>query len=260
MPFVENEGAKLYWRANGEGDPILLIMGLSFTHQMWFRLLPALLPRYRAILFDNRGMGLSSVPPGPYGIPKMARDALAVMDAAGVETAHIAGASMGGMIAQEFALTYPGRVRSLVLACTSHSGLWGRWPNIRKLAAFLRFDRNSRERAIIPLLYAAHTPPERIEEDLRIRSSCNWSPEGFRRQFSSILRWSAYPRLPRLQVQTLVVHGKEDHLIPVMNGQRLADRIPGAEFKVIHDAGHILTTDQPEVCQRVMLDFLAQRS
>src|SRR5689334_5742139 len=120
MPCVVNEGAEIYWEQQGEGPPVLLIMGLSFTLEMWFRVLPPLLQGYRAIVFDNRGVGRTGVPAGPYWIPQMARDAVAVLDAAGVENAHIMGASMGGMIAQELALSAPERVRSLVLGCTSH--------------------------------------------------------------------------------------------------------------------------------------------
>lgn len=101
MPFLFHNGTRLYWNELGNGPPILLIMGLSFTHEMWARLLPSLTPRYRAIFFDNRGMGRSDVPRGPYSMRLMASDAVAVLDAAGVHAAHIVGASMGGMIAQE---------------------------------------------------------------------------------------------------------------------------------------------------------------
>ncbi len=119
MPFVENQGAKLYWDEQGSGEPVLLIMGLSYPSYMWHRSRPVLANRYRTIAFDNRGVGQSDVPPGAYSIPLMASDAAAVLDAAGVESAHVLGFSMGGMIAQEFALQYPSRVRSLILGCTA---------------------------------------------------------------------------------------------------------------------------------------------
>jgi len=104
MPFVENAGARIYWDEEGQGAPVLLIMGLGYPSQMWYRTRPLLAERYRTIAFDNRGVGRSDVPAGPYPIPLMASDAAAVIDAAGVESAHIYGVSMGGMIAQEFAL------------------------------------------------------------------------------------------------------------------------------------------------------------
>src|SRR6266852_2746916 len=100
MPFVENHGAKIYWDEQGQGDPILLIMGLSYSSDMWYRTRPVLAAEYRTIALDNRGVGRSDVPTGPYSIPLMASDAAAVLDASGVGSAHVYGVSMGGMIAQ----------------------------------------------------------------------------------------------------------------------------------------------------------------
>jgi 3-oxoadipate enol-lactonase len=115
MPFVENKSAKLYWDEQGSGEPLLLIMGLSYPSNMWHRSRPILAERFRTIALDNRGVGQSDAPPGVYSIRLMASDAAAVLDAAGIESAHVFGVSMGGMIAQEFALQYPRRVRSLIL-------------------------------------------------------------------------------------------------------------------------------------------------
>src|ERR1700730_5118305 len=115
MPFINNQGARIYWDEQGEGEPVLLIMGLGYPSAMWYRTRPLLAARYRTIALDNRGVGRSDVPPGPYPISLMASDAAAVLDASGVESAHLFGVSMGGMIAQEFALQYPKRVLSLIL-------------------------------------------------------------------------------------------------------------------------------------------------
>jgi 3-oxoadipate enol-lactonase len=116
MPFVENQGAKIYWDQQGSGEPLLLIMGLSYPSYMWHRTRPVLAQSYRTIALDNRGVGQSDVPAGVYPIALMASDAAAVLDAANVQSAHVFGVSMGGMIAQEFALRYPRRVRSLLAA------------------------------------------------------------------------------------------------------------------------------------------------
>lgn len=260
MPYVANEGANLYWRQEGSGPPVLLIMGLSFTHEMWYRVIPALARQYRTIVFDNRGMGRSGVPAGPYTMRRMANDARAVMDAANAESAHVIGASMGGMIAQELALRYPRRVRSLMLGCTSSSGLFGRWPEFRFGPRKWRgASREERERSLRSLLYADATPLVRIEEDLRVRCACAWCYKGFLNQFAAILMWSAYRRLPRIHVPTLVMHGDQDRLVPPENGRVLASRIPGARFQLIRDAGHILTTDQPEACVNAICRFLKEQ-
>ncbi len=107
MASTENKGAKIYWDGQGRGEPVLLIMGLGWVSDMWYRTRPLLSARYRTIAFDNRGVGRSDVPAGPYPISLMASDAAAVLDAAGIESAHLFGVSMGGMIAQEFALQRP---------------------------------------------------------------------------------------------------------------------------------------------------------
>src|ERR1700730_5277683 len=122
MPFVENRSAKIYWDEQGSGEPLLLINGLSYPSYMWHRTRPFLAQSFRTIAFDNRGIGQSDVPPGIYSIALMASDAAAVLDAAGLTSPHVFGVSMGGMIAQEFALQYPQRVRSLILACTAAGG------------------------------------------------------------------------------------------------------------------------------------------
>ena len=132
MPFADNQGTKIYWDKQGTdeqgtdeqgtGAPVLLVMGLGYPSSMWHRTRPVLSASYRTIAFDNRGVGRSDVPPGPYSIAVMASDAAAVLDASGIPTAHVFGVSMGGMIAQEFALQYPSRVQSLILGCTAAGG------------------------------------------------------------------------------------------------------------------------------------------
>ncbi len=242
---------------------MLLIMGLSFTHEMWFRVLPFLSARYRTIYFDNRGMGRSDVPCGLYRMRLMAQDAAAVLDAAGVSAAHVIGASMGGMIAQELALRHSHRVLSLLLGCTSYGGLVARWPSFSHAPRSMPLGedaRMSREEALIPLLYSPSTPMELIAEDLRVRSQCNWSYRGFWGQFGGVLLWNSYRRLPRIKAPTLVVHGEDDKLVPPENGRVVANRIPGARFELLPKAGHVLVTDQLEACVGLMLEFLGQQT
>ena len=115
MAFTENNGTKIFWTEQGAGEPLLLIMGLGGSHREWRRIAPKLAEKYRVILFDNRGVGETVFSDEPFSIPLMASDAKAVLDAADVKSAHILGMSMGGMIAQEFALQFPEMTRSLTL-------------------------------------------------------------------------------------------------------------------------------------------------
>ncbi len=263
MPRVFNEGAHIYWEEYGSGPPILLIMGLSFSHEMWYRVLPCLAGSYRVILHDNRGVGRSDTPRGPYSIRQMARDSAAVLAAAGVSRAHVIGASMGGMIAQELALQRPDLVETLLLGCTSHGGILARWPRFirpRGPISLAESKRREREMALIPLLYADATPLERIHEDLAVQCQCALTNRGLLNQFTGVLVWSSYLRLPRIGVPTLVVHGDQDRLVPPQNGKVVASRIPGAEFCLIPQAGHMLMTDQPLICRDIFLEFLERVS
>src|SRR5271156_2834209 len=176
LSFVENEGARIYWDEQGAGEALLLVMGLSYPSYMWYRTRPLLAKNYRTIAFDNRGIGQSDVPDGVYPIALMASDAAAVLDAAGVERAHVFGTSMGGMIAQEFALQYPKRVRSLILGCTSPGGPNAAPTAPEALQALTRRGLSPVEakEAIIPFIYHRNTPRQRIDEDMAIRMK--WYP------------------------------------------------------------------------------------
>ncbi len=263
MPYANHNGVNIYWEEHGQGDPLLLVMGLSFTLDMWFRVVPHLTDRYRVILFDNRGVGRSDAPPGPYSMGVMAEDAMAVLRTAQVEEPVVlVGASMGGMIVQEMALRYPDRFRALVLGCTACGPFYrASWPNFRRSPRFwqwLRLKGEERERALVRVLYADTTPMERINEDIAVRVP--WQPtlRSVFNQLSGILAWSSFRRLPNLQIPTLVIHGDQDHILPARNGRIIASRIPHAEFVLLPDAGHMITTDQPERSITVLERFLGQ--
>jgi len=259
MSFVENQGAKIYWDEQGSGEPLLLIMGLSYPSYMWHRSRPVLAQRYRTIALDNRGAGQSDAPPGVYSIVFMASDAAAVLDAAGVESAHVFGVSMGGMIGQEFALQYPKRVRSLILGCTAAGGPHAAKAEPAALQTLMRQDMTPEEskEAIIPFIYDAATPRERIDEDMAIRMKWYPSPQGYGGQLQGIFGWEAYSRIAQITAPTLIIHGETDRLIPPANASLIAERIPGAKLKLIPHASHIFETDQPGTAHHAILEFLA---
>jgi 3-oxoadipate enol-lactonase len=258
MPFVMNDGVKIYWDESDSGEPLLLIMGLSYPSYMWHRTRPVLAQRYRTIAFDNRGIGQSDVPPGAYSMRLMASDAAAVLDAAGVEAAHVFGLSMGGMIAQEFALQYPKRVRSLILGCTAAGGPHAVRAEAAVIETLLRqgmTPEESRE-AITPFIYDSATPRERINEDMAIHMKWYPTPQGYAGQLQGIFGWEAYSRIAQITVPTLVIHGETDRLIPAANAKLIAERIPGARLVLIPHASHIFETDQPAVAHQAILEFL----
>jgi len=258
MAFVENQGTKIYWDEQGQGAPVLLIMGLGYPSYLWHRARPMLARRYHTVAFDNRGVGLSDVPPGPYSIATMASDAAAVLDAAGISDAHVFGVSMGGMIAQEFALQYPARTRSLILGCTSPGG-----PSAvraeTKVADILMARGMTLEQAreaILPYIYDPATPREKIEEDVRLRRRWLPSLEGYMAQLQGILAWEGYSRIAQITAPTLVIHGKSDALVPPGNGELIAARIPGARLILLEHASHLFLTDQTQAAHKEILEFL----
>ena len=263
MAFVENHGARIYWDEQGQGAPVVLIMGLGYTSHMWHRTRPVLSAHYKTIALDNRGVGRSDVPPGPYSIALMASDAAAVLDAAGAESAHIFGVSMGGMIAQEFALQYPKRVRSLVLGCTAAGGPTAVRADAEATQMLMTRNKMTPEQALVapvPFIYDSTTPRERIDEDLAIRKPWLPRPEAYTAQLQGIIAWETYSRLSGITAPTLVMHGEHDRLVPPGNGKLIAERIPGAKLVMIPHASHLFTTDQPETAHRAILEFLKEHA
>ena len=263
MAYVENQGARIYWDEQGEGAPILLIMGLGYPCCMWHRTRPVLAERYRTIAFDNRGIGNSDVPAGPYPIPLMACDAAAVLNASGVESAHVFGVSMGGMIAQEFALEYPKRVRSLILGSTAAGGPTAVRAEQGAIQMLMAREEMTPEQALeapVPFIYDPATPRERIDQDLSLRRPWLPRPEGYRAQLQGIIAWESHSRLGDINTPALVIHGESDRLVPPGNGQLLAERIPGAKLVMIPHASHLFLTDQTEIAHRVILEFLEEQT
>jgi len=262
MALVENQGAKIYWDEQGRGAPVLLIMGLGYTSAMWYRTRPLLAQHFRTIAFDNRGVGLSDIPPGPYSIATMASDAAAVLDAAGIARAHVFGVSMGGAIAQEFALQYPERTRSLILGCTAPGGSLAVRTD-RKVADLLMARgmtlQQARE-AILPYIYDVATPREKIDEDIRVRQRWFPTPAGYMAQLQAILAWECYSRIVQITAPTLVIHGMSDALVPPANGELIAARIPGAKLVLLEHASHLFVTDQTQASHKEILEFLLSQA
>src|SRR5271155_1380625 len=192
----------------------------------------------------------------------MASDAAAVLDAAGVPSAHVFGVSMGGMIAQEFALQYPGRVQSLILGGTGAGGPTAQRAEpaaIEMLKARTWMSREEAAEAAVPFIYDAATPRRLIDEDIARRHPWPTRPAGYLAPLQAILAWEAFSRLPQITTPTLVIHGKVDRLVPPGNGELIAARIPDAQLVLLERASHLFATDQPEAAEKTISEFLASQ-
>jgi pimeloyl-ACP methyl ester carboxylesterase len=248
MPFVDRNGARIHWSSLGKGEPVVLIMGLGCSSAMWFRVAPQLAKRHRVILLDNRGSGQTQVQHYVvHRVAHMAADVVAVIAAAGEGSAHVVGFSMGGMIAQQLAIDFPQRVRSLALLCTHSGGPWAiqAEPHVRRLLfGKAKMDAQEGLDALRPHTYARETSDALFDEDALVRLANLPSARDYLAQLVALIGWSAWLELPRFQCPTLVMHGLQDELIPPANARRTADRIPGARLIEMPDASHWLMTDQ----------------
>lgn len=252
----------LYYEVHGDGTPLLLISGLGGGSWSWYGQIPFLSPRYRTIVFDNRGAGRSSVPQGPYTIAEMAQDTLDLLDHVQVDEVLVAGLSMGGMVAQELALLAPERVKALVLGCTHCGGTLHVSASGNVLQAFLQNDRLSREEILRKnaLLFFSEAfrlaRPETIDRYIQVQlSSPVRPPHAFEAQVEAIKTFDCSSRLHRIAASTLVVTGTEDALIPAINARILAKRIPLARLHEIPGAGHALHVECRDELNHLMDDF-----
>jgi pimeloyl-ACP methyl ester carboxylesterase len=254
------DGAEIAWYDEGSGTPVLLIMGLAYPAAAWFRQVPVLARQHRVLTVDNRGAGATGLAPGaPYTVETMAADCLAVLDDAGVEQAHVVGISMGGLMAQELALSHPERLLSLTLMSSHPGAVAGVWPQEVQefLAARLGMPAEERGEFSIPFNYHPTTTRERIEEDWRAREAGTAGPEGYAAQGGTAV-WSRLDELPFVTTRTLVVVGAQDRLVVPANSEILAEAIPDAKLVLIDEANHILTTDRAEEVNSLLLSWFAE--
>jgi 3-oxoadipate enol-lactonase len=266
--FADANGARLYYEVYGEGEPLLLIMGLGANHLGWAAQVPVYAREFKVIVFDSRGTGQSDFPQGvDYTIPLLADDAAALLDALGVDRAHVYGISLGGMIAQEMALRHPDKVRSLILGATTPGGPHAVGADAQALQALLEQGAVV-DRAVTPGILEILFSPAYLAEHLSdlsemFQRSADYpttSPEAYGAQLRAVAGYDTYDRLPDIAAPTLVLHGTDDPLIPVANGRILAERIPDAKLVLFDGARHGYYLEKQAEADAAVLDFLRAHS
>jgi pimeloyl-ACP methyl ester carboxylesterase len=245
------------WESVGEGTPVLLIQGLGYGRWGWEPVVPGLAARHRVVSFDNRGIGGSDKPEGPYTAAQMAGDALQVLDEAGIERAHVVGASLGGMIAQEVASSAPERVDRLVLCCTTPGGpgavpmpevtlrLFAEAPSLEPEVALRRFVENA----------LGDDPPVELIEDLLARRIANPPDQaGWQSQAAAGMGFQGVDGA--ITAPTLVLAGTSDNVVDYRNAELLAAAIPDARVELLAGAGHLFFWERPDECVRIIDEFL----
>lgn len=260
MPYAKVNGIKIYYEIYGEGYPLLLIGGLGSQIQSWAVQVPLYSKHFHVIVFDNRGAGKSDKPDALYTTELMADDTSMLLDALGIESAHIAGKSMGGMIGQWLAIKYPEKVKKLVLGCTSASrddvgneilgmgreiatkiGMKAVWLS----AIFWGYTRDYIERNLSSIIETMGTIPEDPEALI-----------GYIRQSFACQGHNTRGLVGQIKAPTLVMLGENDLSASPKRSLELADLIPGAKLKVFKGVGHGFWREKQEEVDREVLDFL----
>lgn len=241
---------------------LVLVQGMGFDRLGWQPVLGKLGRRFRLVLMDNRGSGRSDHPAGPFAVAEMVDDVIAVLDAAGIARTHVLGASLGGMVAQELAITHPERVDRLVLACTTPG-----WPfaypmpaaTVRLIAATADMTAGTAVRRLTENALAARTVehrPELVDRLVRLQGSRSEDSRILSAQARAGAWYAGRLRQARIRARTLVMHGEADAVVDPRNARLLAERIPDARLVTFPGLGHLLFWDDPDAFADAVASFL----
>jgi 3-oxoadipate enol-lactonase len=247
---------------HGRRPWLVLVQGMGFDRLGWGPVLGKLRRRFRLVLVDNRGCGRSDRPAGSFSVSDMAGDVVAVLDAARIRRAHVLGASLGGMVAQELAITRPERVDRLVLACTTPG-----WPfaypmpavSVRLVAATGDMPADVALRRHTENALSARTVqhrPELVDRLVELQGSRPADTGSLAAQAAAGARYVGRLRQARIRARTLVLHGDADTIVDPRNARLLAERIAGAELVTFPGLGHLLFWEDPDGFANAVASFL----
>ena len=273
MATAHVNGADLWYRQSGQGATVVHIHGAGLGHQNFASLTPLMAQHYSVLDFDMRGYGQSERLEGEYSMSVWSDDIAGLLDVLEIETAHVHGTSMGGMVAQQFAIDYPRRLSSLILSCTACKLDYAGWLTFE---AWIRItDGLGLEDPTLAMLLAqqgltrefldgpeGRTTVERIQT--ATAGAC--SPEVFIAACRAMQEIDFMPDLPKIQAPTLVMTGENDQMTPADpapsggGSVQIAQLVPAAELVLLPNAGHTHLFEQPDETARVVLAFLDRMS
>ncbi|MDI6772051.1 MAG: alpha/beta fold hydrolase [bacterium] len=263
MPHAAVGAVTVHYERAGDGLAVVLVPGLGGDHRLWHHQVPALAERFDVIAVDNRGAGQSAMPDEPYTIAMFADDLSGLLDALGIASVHLVGASMGGFIAQEFALRHPDRLGRLVLCCTSPGG--SRSVPIPQEAVEVLVQRTGDPRTDLLRSVELMTTeayraacPDAIEAHIAWRLAHPQPLYAYHRQLSAAAAHDAADRLRAIRAQTLVCHGTGDRIVPSANAALLAGGIPHARLHLFEGSSHLFFWEQAAEFNRLVIEFLVE--
>jgi 3-oxoadipate enol-lactonase len=263
---VQANGQELYYELHGEGPPLVLVMGIGYDSSLWtLAQVPVLSTQFQVILVDNRDAGRSSKARHSYKIADMADDLAGLLDALGIQRSHLLGLSMGGMIAQEFALRHGDRLDRLVLAGTGAAPARSAvdpiqiWSWVKANDATGDVFGGQQFVSLFSTAFLRDHEAVRDTAELLASNPYPMNPEAYRRQADAYRQFDALDRLAAITASTLVVVGEQDLLTPPWIAREVAEAIPGARFEVIRGDGssHLVPIECPDEFNRLVLDFLS---
>lgn len=266
MPKASVGGLGMYYELTGEGPPVVFVSGLTGDHSGWklFQVPAFNAAGYQCLVFDNRDVGQTGDSPlASYAIGRFCEDTVGLLERLGLDSVHLVGYSMGGMIAQEIALAHPRRLRSLTLMCTTakpDACLAEILETLGTAKRGLSAEDFLRILGLRIFTYRFYANPQAVKTWLD-RALANPYPQsiaGFMRQAGAVLGHDATQRLAAISVPTHVIAGEEDIFIPPRHSRALAERIPGAEVTVVPAGAHALHVEKPAEFNRSLLEFLGR--
>jgi len=262
MPKQKIDAGTLYYEVRGSGEPLLLIAGLGADNSCWSGVVKRFSSRFQTIVFDNPGSGRSSNFRKPHTIRHLAADAASLLDYLGIERAHLIGHSMGGYIAQEFAINYPGRVNKLILEGTASVS------SSRNNALFSGFSKKLQEKEAVEAwiktwavwLFSPKTVASGTFVKTFIKQAAKYpypaSAEGFKAQAEAMAKFDARGRLSAIKAKALIIEGEDDILIRPEEAGGLAKQIPGSKIRLIKNTAHYLHIENPSLFTKIATEFL----